>query len=204
MDNPGTLLCAPDLEQKCLYPLDLEQFRLSGSSSLASTIASQAGDAAAGNNGAGRPIRVSESLNLTKLVVFLLYDLIFTTNDQSENFVALTLDTLTKRSIIISDLRVTVNIIISSEKAKRLNVILSRLPKDLQVSLMLRSSKKKYKDEVNKTKQQMKKHLELQKAAAKKWGYAQLLSKVEAIDTDMSISDSQADNLEQKVRQWVT
>ncbi|EYC17137.1 hypothetical protein Y032_0031g2293 [Ancylostoma ceylanicum] len=195
MDNPGTLLCAPDLEQKCLYPLDLEQFRLSGSSSLASTIASQAGDAAAGNNGAGRPIRVSESLNLTKLVVFLLYDLIFTTNDQSENFVALTLDTLTKRSIIISDLRVTVNIIISSEKAKRLNVILSRLPKDLQ---------KKYKDEVNKTKQQMKKHLELQKAAAKKWGYAQLLSKVEAIDTDMSISDSQADNLEQKVRQWVT
>ncbi|RCN53020.1 hypothetical protein ANCCAN_01017 [Ancylostoma caninum] len=82
-----------------------------------------------------------------------------------------------------------------SEKSKRLGAILSHLPKDLQ---------NKYKDAVNKEKQKIKKHLQLQKAAAKKWGYARLLSKVEAIDTDMSISDSEAEKLEVELVKTLT
>ncbi|KAL6743861.1 hypothetical protein Aduo_016851 [Ancylostoma duodenale] len=93
---------------------------------------------------------------------------------------------------------------IRSEKAKRLAAILSRLSKDLQVSLSMKRNNSKYKDAVNKEKQKIKKHLQLQKASAKKWGYAPLLSKVEAIDTDMSISDSQAEKLEVELVKTLT
>ncbi|KAL6734962.1 hypothetical protein Aduo_005448 [Ancylostoma duodenale] len=84
---------------------------------------------------------------------------------------------------------------IRSEKAEQLDVILSGLSEDLQSD---------YRKKVDEEKTRMRNQLMDQKIEADRWGYRHILAKIQAIRSDMSISDSKAEQLEEEVKLRVT
>ncbi|EYC17135.1 hypothetical protein Y032_0031g2291 [Ancylostoma ceylanicum] len=82
-----------------------------------------------------------------------------------------------------------------SEKAQRVEVILSHLPKAVQ---------KKYNKMVKEQKKKERDQLASQKIEAEKWNYLHVLARIEAIRSDMHISDSQAERLEEQLVESLT
>ncbi|KAL6742995.1 hypothetical protein Aduo_016082 [Ancylostoma duodenale] len=84
---------------------------------------------------------------------------------------------------------------IRSEKQIRLNAILSLQSKEIQIE---------YKATVKAEKLKKRRQLVGQQARAAKYGYSSLLSKILAIDSDMSISDSEASKREDALVEVLT
>ncbi|RCN53019.1 flagellar assembly protein H domain protein, partial [Ancylostoma caninum] len=84
---------------------------------------------------------------------------------------------------------------IRSEKAMQLDTILSELPEDVQ---------HEYKKKVDEENTKMRSELMSQKTQADKWGYPDILAKIMAIHSDMSISDSHAEKLEEELMESLT